>query len=116
MLVAYAQFSRSDLADIGMHSLPHFGCTVIHLDCAILVNQHQCARLIQMCNREADAELHRSDRQATLSMRTALVPFGNCVPPADEVARFLQLAPNGQDAVVCNFLPVMSRVGLSFAV
>ena len=88
---------------------------LLSLDCAILVNQHECAGLIQMCDRETDTELHRSDRQAPFLMPIFLIPFGNFLSSPDEGARLLQLAPNGQDAVVCNFLPVMSGVGLPYA-
>ncbi len=69
-----------------------------------------------MGDREANAELHRRHREAALAMRVRRIPLGDGLAAAREVARLLQLLPDGLDAVVPDLLAVVRRVRLAFAV
>jgi hypothetical protein len=47
-------------------ALAHLGAAMVHVDGTVLVDMHQCTRLVQMRQREGDPEFHRRDGDAAL--------------------------------------------------
>src|ERR1041385_6532960 len=106
--------SRDWSSDVCSSDLPHFGPTMIHLNCPILINQRKGARLVQMGNSKADAELHRSDCHTSFLMRMGFIPFGNLFSSPGVRAGFFQFPPYALNAIVFDRLAVMSGVCFSF--
>ncbi len=75
-----------------MNALAHFRAAVVHLHRAVLINQHQRAGLVQMRDREGNAEFHRRHRQAAFAMRIFRVPLSQFLAPFLEFARLFQFA------------------------
>jgi hypothetical protein len=63
---SHAQLVRHHLRHLGVQALAHFGAAVVHQDGAVGVDVHQRAGLVEVLDVEADAELHRRQRQAAL--------------------------------------------------
>src|SRR5207249_12273952 len=80
-----------------------------------LINHHQRPSLVEVCDRETDAELHRRNGQAPFDLLMLLIPLGYFLAAPREIARSLQLAPDGLDTVVLNFLAVMRGICLALA-
>ena len=62
-----AELLRHHLRDLDVEPLPHLGAAVVEVHGAVLVDVHQRAGLVEMGEREADAELHRRQREARAS-------------------------------------------------
>ncbi len=43
-----AEFPGGNRGDVGVEPLAHLGAAVVHLRCAVLIDQHQRAGLVQM--------------------------------------------------------------------
>jgi hypothetical protein len=67
----HAQFVGHHLRHLGVQALPHLGAAVADLHAAVGIHVHQCAGLVEQRGGEADAELHRRDRQAALDVSGA---------------------------------------------
>ena len=55
----HSQNFRNHLENLGIQPLTHLGTTVIEVDRTVHVHMHQRAGLVQRCQIERDAELHR---------------------------------------------------------
>ena len=63
-----AELLRHHLRDLHIEPLPHLGAAVIELHRAIGVDMNQGAGLVQVGEREGDAEFDRRQRQALLQI------------------------------------------------
>src|SRR5581483_5766734 len=115
-LFVQSQFTGGDAADVRVYALAHFSPAVVHLRGSIEIKEHQRARLVQVGDREGNAELHRRHGDAALASRMAAVPIGNFRAALREIAGSLQFSPDGRNAIVPNLLAVMGGVGLAAAV
>ena len=64
-----AEFLRRHLRDFLKQALAHFRAAVIEVNRAVLIDVHQRAGLIEMRERERNAEFHRRQRDAALQDR-----------------------------------------------
>ena len=87
----HAELFRHDLRDLGEQPLPHLGAAVIEMDRAVGIDVHQRAGLVEMDERERDAEHHRRQRDAALEDRALGVEFADRGAPRAIVARGLEL-------------------------
>ena len=62
-----AELFRRDLRYLLEQALAHFRAAVIEVDGAVLIDVHQRAGLVEMGERERNAELHRRQRDAPSS-------------------------------------------------
>jgi len=76
-----------------VQALAHLGAAVVDEHRAVLVDVHECAALIEGGEVEGDAELHRSDRQASLGVLVLGVELGDLGAPFREVAGVQHLLP-----------------------
>ena len=60
-----------------MQALAHLGAAVVHLDGAVGVDEDERTGLVVVFEREADAELDRSDGEAAFGVRVIGVPCGD---------------------------------------
>ena len=78
---ADAEFLGHHLRDLDVQPLPHLGAAMVQVDRAILIDMHQRARLVEVDEREADAELHRGQRKSALQDRGRRVERRDLLPP-----------------------------------
>jgi hypothetical protein len=76
-----AELVRHHLRHLGVQALAHLGAAVVHQHRAVGVHVHQRAGLVQVHDVEADAELHRRQRQALLQHRAEVVEARDGVAP-----------------------------------
>src|SRR5206468_9832843 len=100
LLRATTKLVCRDHGHVGVNALAHLGAAMVHLDRAILINQHQCPSLVEMRDSETYAEFDRRDGQAPFHMQMLPIPRGYFLAAPREIARSLQLAPDGLDTVV----------------
>jgi hypothetical protein len=89
---SHAQLVRHHLRHLGVQALAHFGAAVVHQHRAVGVDMHQRAGLVEVLDVEADAELHRRERQAALEHGAVGVEGGHggaaagsrCWPAGDQ--------------------------------
>jgi hypothetical protein len=112
----HAQLVGHDLRHLGVQALAHFGAAVVHHHAAVGVDMHQRAGLVEQRGREADAELHRRDRQAALEHRALRVPRRDLAAPlAIGRGLFEPLQQRLQDVVLHRHL-VVRHVAIGDAV
>src|SRR5438105_5155829 len=99
-----------------MDPLSHFRSAVIHLYATILIDQHQCTRLIKLGGGKRYAELHRSNCQAAFSGSRLAIPRFYRASPRYEITRGKKLLPNSLDPIISDSLPVRCRIGLTASV
>src|SRR5262249_24494442 len=60
-----AELAHCHASDLRIEALPHLGSAMIHLNRAIAINKHERSGLIEPACGKRDAELHRSDCDAS---------------------------------------------------
>ena len=68
-LKRHAQLIGHDLGDLGVQPLAHLGAAMVDLHAAVGIDMDQRSGLVEQGGGEADAELHRRDRDAALQHR-----------------------------------------------
>src|SRR5690606_21086503 len=104
------------LSDLDVQPLAHLGAAVIQVDAAIGVDVHQRTGLVEEARREADAELHRRQRQALLQDRAAGVERTDFLAALGVFAAGLQLGGHLLEHVVLDGLVVRRDVALGLAI
>ena len=115
-LQGQAQLVRDHLRDLGVQALAHLGAAVVHQHRAVGVDMHQRAGLVEVRDVEADAELHRRQRQALLQHRAGGVEGGDLGAARVVAAARGQLVDQRREDVVLDRLAVGRDVALGRAV
>ena len=103
----HAEFFRHHLRDLGEQALPHLGAAVVQMDGAVGIDMHQRAGLIEMDERERDAEHHGRQRDAALEDRALGVELGDFLATRAIVAGGFQLGDHrGQRVEILDDLVV----------
>ena len=102
----HAQLLRHHLGHLRVQALAHLGAPVVHQDGSVGVHVHQRSGLVEVCQVEGDAELHRCQRQAPLEHGTAGVIGGDVGPPLLVVAGPCQIVNQLVQDVVFHLLSV----------
>ena len=112
----HAQLVRHHLHHLGVQALAHLGAAVVHEDGTIEVHVHEGARLVQVLDVEADAELHRRERQALLEHGARGVERRHLLAPRGVVAAGFKLVHELVDDVVFHCLAIGRDVVIVLAV
>ncbi len=104
------------LRDLGVQALAHLGATVVQVDAAVGVDVHQRAGLVEEAGGEADAELHRRQRQALLQDRACGIERADIFASLCIVAAGFQLGGHLLEHVVLDGLVVVGDVAFGLAV
>ena len=99
-----------DLAHLAVQALAHLRAAVVERDRAVLVDVHQRARLVEMGEREADAEHHRGERDAAAEHGLRGVPFGDPAAPGGVVAALREVVHEAPQHGVGDGHPVIGRL------
>lgn len=104
-----------ELANFCREALAHLGAAVVRLHRAAGVDEDERARLVVVFEREADAELDRSDGAAALGLRVIGIPLADGGAAGGEIGRGYQFIPDAGDAVAFDLLAVVGGVGFAVA-
>ena len=95
-----AEFFGGDLRDLLEQALAHFRAAVIEVNGAVLIDVHQRAGLVEVGERERDAEFHRRQREPRLEDRRARVECRDLLAPRAITRRTLELLDEPRRHVV----------------
>ncbi|KDB51037.1 hypothetical protein X805_33380 [Sphaerotilus natans subsp. natans DSM 6575] len=115
-LEGQTQLVRDHLRYLGVQTLAHLGAAVVHQHRAVGVDMHQRAGLVEVRDVEADAELHRRQRQALLQHRAGGVEGGDLGAARVVAGALGQLVDQRRDDVVLDRLAVGRDVAVLGAV
>ena len=85
-----AELLRHHLRHLEIKPLPHLRAAMVHLDRTIGVDMHQRARLVEMLEREGNAELHRIERNPLLQIAACGIETCDLLAPRAIVGTPLQ--------------------------
>ena len=107
-----AQNPGHDQRDFGVQALAHLRATVVDQHAAVGIHMHQSARLVELRGGEADAELHRCQRQSALQGGLRRVPGGDLGAARAVIAAVRQLGDQRLQDVVLHRHTVVRGIAL----